>query len=86
MIRIIVNVVLESLPILEGGKVRVELHVVEVVLPLVASPPAAAGALPRSVEPVWVEARQDGDVCGVYQRRNLWVLGEDSIVLKLQYS
>ena len=79
MIRIIVNVVLESLPIHEGGKVRVELHVIEVVLALIASPPAAAGALPRFVEPVRVEARQDGDICGVHQRRDLWVLGEDSI-------
>ena len=57
MIRIIVNVVLESLPIPEGGEVRVELYVVEVVLALVASPAAAAGAFPGSVEPVRVETR-----------------------------
>ena len=57
MIRIKINAILESLPIPEGGEVRVELHVVEVVLALIASPPAAAGALPRSVEPVRVETR-----------------------------
>ena len=57
MIRIKVDVTFESLPIFERGEVCGELHVVEVVLALVASPPAAARALPGPTEPVRVEAR-----------------------------
>ena len=74
MIGIKVEIVFESLPVRYRGKIRGQVHVVEVVPPLVASPAAATGALPRLGEPVRVEARQDCDVCGVHQSRDHRVL------------
>ena len=81
MIWIKVEIVFESLPVCQRGKVRGQVHVVEVVPALVASPPSAAGALPRLGEPVRVEARQDCYVCGVHKGSDHRVLERITLIM-----